>query len=183
MNKYISLTILALTVAFSSVGQAGSKNKGVSFRDYADVIDVEPLVRLVEVSNPRKECWQEEVHHPVSSDYPPRAAGSMILGGLVGGVIGHQFGGGHGKDLATLAGTLVGASVGHDLANRRARRRNTHHISYEQQCRVVHDVHSEERIDGYRVTYSYHGKTFTTRLPYDPGHRLPMRVRITPVRH
>jgi uncharacterized protein YcfJ len=38
----------------------------------------------------------------------------------------------------------------------------------------------EERIDGYDVEYEYGGQFFHTRLPYDPGERIRVRVAVTP---
>ena len=38
----------------------------------------------------------------------------------------------------------------------------------------------EERIDGYDVEYEYGGQVFHTRLPYDPGERIRVRVAVTP---
>jgi uncharacterized protein YcfJ len=43
---------------------------------------------------------------------------------------------------------------------------------------VVEDYHEEERILGYRVTYRYRGKLFTTRLAEPPGDRLRLRVSL-----
>ena len=39
----------------------------------------------------------------------------------------------------------------------------------------------ESRIVGYRVAYEYHGRNYTTVLPYDPGNRLRVRVSVDPV--
>ncbi len=184
MKNIILSGLLVSAMAVNSCANAGPRHDGNTYKEYAQVIDVEPIVRVVEVSSPRRECWQEEVHHPVHRrERHASTAGGMIVGGLVGGVIGHQFGGGHGKDLATIAGTLVGASIGHDVSSRGARRPRYPHVDYEQRCRTVNDYRTEERHDGYRVTYVYHGETFTTRLPYDPGNRLPVRVKVTPVHH
>ena len=37
-----------------------------------------------------------------------------------------------------------------------------------------------ERIDGYRVTYEYNGCEYDTRLPYDPGQKIRVRVAVAP---
>jgi len=36
--------------------------------------------------------------------------------------------------------------------------------------------HDEERIDGYRVTYLYRGREYTTVMSYNPGERIRIRV-------
>jgi uncharacterized protein YcfJ len=38
----------------------------------------------------------------------------------------------------------------------------------------------EERIDGYRVVYQFQGQKYATRMPYDPGRELRVRVDVRP---
>jgi len=38
----------------------------------------------------------------------------------------------------------------------------------------------EERVEGYRVTYVYHGREYTTRMPYDPGQRVRVNIDVSP---
>ncbi len=180
MKHAIFIGGLVAAVAAVSVAQAGYNPKHGDeplYYDQARVIRVEPIVRTVRVAVPEHECWDEEVRYPAQAK---GAAGGMILGGVVGGVVGHQIGRGGGKDTATLLGTLVGAAVGHDIATKSARAVGHERVVYEERCRVVHDYRTEQRIDGYWVTYRYHGEIFTTRLPYDPGETLRVRVHVTP---
>ncbi|MGI9302738.1 MAG: glycine zipper 2TM domain-containing protein, partial [Gammaproteobacteria bacterium] len=86
-------------------------------------------------------------------------------------------------DAATAAGALIGAAIGHDHAARHRSGGRYEQVGYERRCRVVDDHRTEEHIAGYDVTYRYHGETFSTRLPYDPGRRLKVRVKVTPERH
>lgn len=140
------------------------------YYDQARVVDVDPILRVVRVSTPHRECWNEPV-----TRYEPgggNAAMGTIIGGVIGGVAGSRFGGGRGQDAAIIAGTLLGASVGHELSRRPGRS----YTSYEQSCRVVHDYVDEQRVEGYRVTYRYRGATYTTRMPYDPGRTLRVQV-------
>lgn len=177
---------LATTIAAAPAALADHKGRKFNrdgFNDYAQVIEVEPLTRTVVVSTPRRECWEEETRRPVVHVVGGDSAGGMIIGGIVGGVIGHRIGRGHsGRDAATLAGTLIGATIGHDVAHKSARVTESEQVDYVQRCRVAHERHTEERVDGYEVTYRYGGETFTTRLPYDPGKRLRVRVSVAPVR-
>lgn len=186
MKKPLLIAILASLIIIAPIahaGHKGHKSKRASFYDQATVVDVEPIKRTVQVSVPERECWQEEVHYPVAPIDAADAARNVFVGGIIGGVIGHQFGSGRGKDAATLAGTLIGASVAHDRAKHKARAHEYERVAYEQRCRVTTQYHTEERVDGYRVTYRYQGETFTTRLPYDPGNRLQVRVHVSPVRN
>lgn len=144
--------------------------------DYAPVTHVEPIVRQVRVETPSRECYDESRYvesRPHISD--PQVGGRALLGGLIGGVIGHQIGHGRGRDAATVAGALVGAGVGYDAG---ARRSSSVHEEIVQRCDVRYESRYEERVDGYRVTYEYNGREYTTRLPYDPGERIRVRVAV-----
>jgi uncharacterized protein YcfJ len=122
--------------------------------DYARVISSEPIIRYVRT----------------------------LVGAVVGGVIGHQFGSGRGNDAATVAGTIIGAAVGNDSARRRygGAYSSTEYSRPVERCETRMTSHQEERIDGYRVVYRYHGQKYETRMPYDPGREIRVRVDIRP---
>ncbi|MGH8176633.1 MAG: glycine zipper 2TM domain-containing protein [Steroidobacter sp.] len=147
--------------------------------DYARVTHVEPIVRQVRVETPRRECW-DDVRYVESRPHISDAGvgGRTLLGGIIGGVIGHQFGSGRGNDAATVAGTLIGAGVGYDSAARRTASGGREEVV--QRCDVRYEHEYEERIDGYRVTYEYNGRELTTRMPYDPGEKIRVRVAVAP---
>ncbi len=135
-----------------------------------------------------------------------RTTNSTIVGGLLGGAIGNQIGRGEGRSIATVAGALIGAAIGHDVGQRRADERdgrtgdryddrydNRRDDRYDdrnddrygrsrevERCRVRHEERYEERIDGYRVTYEYHGREYTSRMNYDPGRQVRVRVDVFP---
>jgi uncharacterized protein YcfJ len=146
--------------------------------DYAQVVNVEPIVRQVRVETPQRECYDDTRYvasQPHISD--PGVGGRTLLGGIIGGVIGHQIGHGQGRDAATIAGAAIGASVGYDSA---ARRTADYREETVRRCDVSYRHDYEERIDGYRVTYAYNGREYTTRMPYDPGDRIRVRVDVAP---
>lgn len=174
MNKTICVAASALlsSTALLGVAQAGHEHEA-----YATVIRSEPIIRYVDVSTPREECWEEAVHHREERDY---TTGRTILGGLIGAAIGNQIGRGRGNDAATVIGGVAGAAIGANSAKND--RHSDHYVTQERRCRTVYETHSEERIDGYDVTYRYAGETYSTQLPYDPGRRLPVRVAVTPAR-
>jgi uncharacterized protein YcfJ len=136
---------------------------------------VEPIVRQVRIETPRRECYDDvrTVESPA-----PQVAGHTLLGGLIGGVLGHQIGHGDARDFATVAGAAIGAGVGYTSATR-SYGPQTHEETVER-CDVRYDHEVEERIDGYRVTYEYNGREYTTRMPYDPGERIKVRVAVAP---
>lgn len=152
--------------------------------DYAKVIDVQPLTRQVRVSSPQRECW-DETRYDERDSGPPRArnaTGSTLLGAVIGAAIGNQIGHGDGRRAATAAGAIIGAGVG----NNQAGRRNGYdqppppRAYTVQRCETHYRNDVQERIDGYRVTYVYHGRRGVTELPYKPGARIRVRVDVSP---
>jgi len=142
--------------------------------DYAKVVSAQPVVRYVTVKTPVRECWQDTEYY---SAYHHRrgTARRTITGAIIGGVVGHQFGSGHGKDAATIAGSMIGAAIAHGPAHRR--------VQYSrpvERCDTRYRRHQERRIDGYDVVYRYNGQRYSTRMPYDPGKRIKVRVDIRP---
>jgi uncharacterized protein YcfJ len=142
------------------------------FEDYGRVLRVAPQVEQVNV--PQQECRTEYV--PVQRQQS-RNVGGTIIGGLAGGLLGNQIGGGNGKTAATAVGAVTGAIVGDRLDNNNG---NNNSVATEpvRQCRTVE--HWESRTNGYAVTYDYHGRTYTSVMPYDPGQRIRLNVSLTP---
>lgn len=156
-------------------------SRGASSEEFSvnvPVLDVEPLVRTVQVTTPQEVCWEEPVHHAGYRGHKSHTP--KILGGIIGGVVGNQFGSGRGKGVMTIAGALLGASIGRDVTHRRARHGPVH-VSMERRCKIEHVTHEEERIDGYDVTYEYGGREFSTHTPVNPGDTIRVRVRVEPV--
>jgi uncharacterized protein YcfJ len=148
--------------------------------DYARVIDVEPLTRRVRVSTPQRECW-DEVRQDDRGQGVRSPAGGAILGAVIGGVLGSQIGSGRGRDAATAAGVVIGAGMGHRQAERRNAENGAPPREYTvQRCETRYQDTLEERIDGYRVTYEYHGRRHVTEMPYNPGQRIRVRVDVSP---
>ena len=179
-HKLLTATLATALIGLS-VPALADHDRGVY--DYARVLSAEPIVRFVTVSTPVRECWQETEYY-TRRDRPRFSGADTLVGAIVGGVIGHQFGSGRGNDAATVAGTLIGAAVGSDRA-RRHERDGYHETRYErpvERCQTSMQEHTEERIDGYNVRYRYKGQTYATRMPYDPGNRLRVRVDVRPAR-
>ena len=150
--------------------------------DYAKVIDVQPLVTRVRVSTPEQECWDETRYDQGGYRGPDRhTAGSTLLGAVIGAAIGNQIGHGDGRRAATAAGAIIGAGIGNSQAQRRAGYPVPQQREYTtQRCETRYHDEWQERTDGYRVTYLYHGRRQLTQLPYDPGNRIRVRVDVSP---
>jgi len=145
--------------------------------DYARVVDVDPIVHRVRVTTPREECYTDTVYEEVR---PQAAPGATILGGIIGAAVGNQIGHGDGRRAATAAGAVIGAAIGNNQAQRRVSGYSETRARDVQRCSTRYEERYEERIDGYNVTYVYNGRQATTRLPYDPGDRIRVRVDVRP---
>lgn len=183
------LGLLTMAVMPQSYADNEKRYSGQSEFAYAEVVEVEPLIRYVRVEVPRRECWDEEVYHERRRrNYKSRSnhgsAGATIAGGLIGGVIGRQIGGGSGRDAMTVVGTLVGSAIANERSRDRDRYEDDRDDGYSvrtvERCKIHKEVREEERVDGYRVTYVYDGREYTTRTEDDPGDRIKVRVSVTP---
>jgi uncharacterized protein YcfJ len=179
MNSKPKLAALASAAMLLGTSAAFAGDDYASY-DYAQVVSSRPIVNYVTVKTPVRECWEETQYYTVNR-YPGRNTGGTLLGAVIGGVIGHQIGSGHGNDAATVAGGLIGAAIGNDVSKRRhGQNVQEQHSRPVERCKTSYREHREERIDGYRVTYRYHGQKYMTEMPYDPGNKLRVRVDIRP---
>lgn len=172
----------AMLLGLSGTAAADHSRYSRGNYDYAQVISVTPIVRYVTVKEPVRECWEDVENYSVYHA-PQGRAGSTLLGAVIGGVIGHQFGSGRGNDAATVAGSMIGAAIGNEAGRKRyGSGYTTEHSRPVQRCETRYRSHREERIDGYDVLYRYKGQKYQTRMPYDPGRKLKVRVDIRPAR-
>jgi uncharacterized protein YcfJ len=166
------LSLTALIVGMSVAGTAAADHGRRTQIAYAPIIDVEPVIRLVTVNRPRQECWLETTVVP-----RPRTTGAVLAGGLLGGVIGHQLGSGHRNDTMTVLGTLVGSAIASNAVAKRGAYAGQEVTT--ERCEVVNEAYTEERIDGYRVTYDYMGQRYVTVMPEPPrGNRMRLQVSV-----
>lgn len=191
MNKIIlSAAIVGGLIAGPALAQSGHGNFD-SYEDragaaYGEVVSSQPIYRSVRVSEPRKECWDERVVYNDAPQNKPLMTNGVVggvIGAIAGGVAGHQFGKGRGKDAATALGVLIGAGIGHRVAVQNFPDRSAadaERVVYEERCKTVENVRTEQRIEGYDVNYRYNGRMYQTSLPYDPGSRIPIDVQVQP---
>lgn len=186
--KLAALASAAMLLGTSAAALADHENRSYSrndraMYDYAQVISAQPIIDYVTVKTPVRECWEETRYYTVDSHYRHNGGGTL-LGAIIGGVIGHQIGSGRGNDAATVAGVLIGAGIGSHASRQRVGNQygSERHARQVERCATRYREHREERIDGYRVTYRYHGQKYVTEMPYDPGKQIRVRVDVRPAR-
>lgn len=177
-SKWIAATTVIGTLG---TGPALAGHGGPTYVN-ARVVDVEPIVRYVTVDRPRRECWEEVVYER-HDPRPFGVAGQTLAGGVIGAAIGRQFGSGSSRDALTLIGSVVGSAVAHERAERI---RSVSSEGYTravpvERCEVVNERFTEERVEGYLVTYQYQGRRHTMRTQEPPGDRIRLRVDVRPV--
>ena len=202
MKRTVCLLIGLLTIGAASFANADHNSTEVlrsaeSYRAYARVIDVDPIVTRRVTTEPESRCtwvredrpqyyrdarghWRHTYHqdrYERRYEHRHRSVGPSIIGGLLGSLVGHQFGGGHGKTALTVVGAIAGASIGNRVAHDNSIDRSTHRV---QRCHTTAQSRVVEEIDGYLVTYRYNSETFTKRMSTRPGKRIPINVRVTP---
>ncbi len=137
-----------------------------SYDDYGRVVAARPIYRQVAVDVPHESCRVQTVARESRSG---DSFGGTVVGGLVGAAIGHELGNGRGS--ATAVGGLIGASIGNDAGSRRTVRYRD-----EEVCRTQYRTEYEQRIIGYDVSYSYHGRIYQTRTDRHPGDRIAVAL-------
>ena len=174
-TRQIAHAVFASVV--SACWSAGVMAQSSSIITEALVTESEPVYQTVQVNTPTQECWQEPVRVE-SNDYSSTPA---ILGAIIGGSVGNEFGSGKdGRNVATLAGAVLGGSIGHDIEKKNQRAGDGRTV-YEQRCRTVSNVSTEQRFQGYDVTYEYDGQLFKARTRNHPGQSIRVRVSVLPV--
>ncbi|MEM9303455.1 MAG: glycine zipper 2TM domain-containing protein [Pseudomonadota bacterium] len=163
-----SVALIATTLALLSLpAQARDEHSRVV---QGRVLDVTPVVRIVQVPASREVCREEVI------EYRGSGAAPTLVGAIIGGTVGNQFGGGSGRKALTVAGAALGGAIGNDYAKQR--RANP---QVRTTCQVVDEYREEERVVGYHVEYEYRGEVFTTRTRRDPGQFIDLQVSMSPL--
>ncbi len=172
----IPLILVLAVAATGSAALAGGADvpdaDGNVHYAWANVTRVNPIYQTVQVATPHQQCYQQPVVRQTGGSH----TAATVLGAVVGGVLGSTVGKGDGRKAATVAGAVVGGAVGNGVA-RRGDGTATDSVTH---CDQVQDVTPERRIVGYTVEYRYRGYAYTSRLDYDPGTRLRVRITVTP---
>ena len=179
MKKTLAAALSTLFLAPAAFAQ--------SFTDEARVLEARPIHERIPIK--REECWNEQVRGyenrtVTRSDTGAPIGPGTVLGAIIGGVAGHQVGSGRGNTAATIAGTIAGGAIGNQIdrnnqpgaATEVERVPTTRNV---ERCRMVEEV--REVTSAWDVRYSYRGREFEARMPFDPGKTLRVAVNVTPV--
>lgn len=162
------INVLTAALMLSAGAAQAGHGHGHEYSDRAKVVSSTPIYERV--NEPRRECWTEYQRHEVQRS--GNNTGGAIIGAVFGGLVGSTVGKGDGRVAAAAVGAATGAVVGDRIGGRSGGTR------YEERpvehCRTVNSYHQE--IVGYDVTYRYNGRHYTTRMPYNPGEWLNLKV-------
>ena len=153
--------LLAIAGAGMAVLLAGCEEGIADGPEYATVLDVRPITRLVET--PREVCDERIVERR----QPERDgnAGGAIAGAVVGGLLGNQVGSGSGRKAATVAGAVAGGFAGKKIDERHQGGKVV--AETVRDCETV--VDRQEVTVAYEVEYEYDGAIRTTRMAEPPA--------------
>jgi uncharacterized protein YcfJ len=137
---------------------------------WAEVLRVDPVYAAVQ-QPPQQQCYPQTVTRRDNNH-----TGGTVLGAIVGGVLGSTVGKGDGRTAATVAGAVAGGAVG----NRVSAAHDQDYTTQQTVCRPVDNYAPQQQIVAYDVEYRYRGEVYMSRLPYDPGERMRVRVAVSP---
>jgi uncharacterized protein YcfJ len=148
--------------------------------EYAQVLNSTPIYRIVEISEPREQCWEEE---KVAEGYSRRGNSNtpIIVSTILGGAIGNAVGS---KKSNQRVGAVLGAVLGHSIGRDIVRGRNSQNqqtVETVERCKTVYEQVQEERLIGYKVIYLYEGQERSVRADSDPGEQIKVRISVEPV--
>jgi len=176
---WLSALVLALMASsayaqdarYSPPGPPPGSSDDNAHYGWADVLRADPVQGVTRVNTPQQQCYDQQV----VQRNPGNSAAGTVLGAVIGGVLGHTIGKGDGRTAATVGGAVVGGAVGNRVSDQGGDYQST-----QTTCRQVNTVSEQRRIVGYDVEYRYRGEVYTSRLNYDPGERLRVRVQVDP---
>lgn len=131
--------------------------QAATYEDWARVVDSQP-----QYDQPSR----RQVCNGSGSGSSGPGVGTAI-GAVAGGLLGSQVGKGNGRVAAAAGGAVVGALSGNYIENKNSNGGN------------CYTEESGGRINGYRVTYDYAGRTFTEVFQTPPqGDSIRVRVNV-----
>ena len=162
--KYLSLVLLLLLSVSEMLGQSDVT--------YIGVEKSEPIYRTVNVRVPYEEVVSKAyvVIVPCGQNYQQKETNSLgldtIIGAGIGLAIGNQVGSGSGRDIAKAVGGLSGAYMANQNRDGEYSTQYCNETRYKDEVVTKYDYVSEEKVTGYRNTFTYEGKRYTKISKY-----------------
>ncbi|XOV78596.1 MAG: glycine zipper 2TM domain-containing protein [Aestuariibacter sp.] len=189
---------LIYSIAIMSMAFAGPLMAGTNYAyDYARVIKAEPVYETIYHDVPVRQCHYSTPRryhkHPHSHrEHSYHSATPTVMGAIIGGAIGNAIG--HNKSnkkVGMAAGAILGGAIGHDIAQQKRHHyydghhtkhyRHTRHYGKTRHCSVSYESsESYRRLKGYHVTYQYKGERYDTFTHEHPGHKIKIKINISP---
>ena len=157
MRFNLIFSALALSLAGSALA--------ATYTESVPVLDARPVYERVV----KRDCTDT----PITRTEKGSGTAGALVGGLAGGLLGHTVGAGSGKTAATIVGAVGGAVVG--SAVDQGRNVETQ-VGVSQTCRES----TQDVLQGYDVTYDWHGQRMTTHTAGAPGPTIPVVVNVEP---
>ena len=148
---------------------------GEAHYEEAEVVDVEPIVEVVQRIEPKERCWTETVRVAAHSESYTKPLIGALIGGALGNAVGNKK---RNKQVGAVIGAVLGANIAADIAQAPSRRTRA---ARQEVCEVEERVERIERVTGYMVTYRHRGEIHRARMDKRPGDRIRVRVRVEPV--
>lgn len=144
--------------AYVDVPVQGREN--VSYA-YADVLRANPTYEAVQIVDLREECREEVL--------PRRERDDIRLSGSIAGGLSAMARRARLQEQREAAARESADSEAGDAGG-----------SEPPRCVMVEVPREERRISGYDVEYRYKGELYMSRMDYDPGNKLRVRVTVAP---
>ena len=158
-----------------AVALAPAAALGEARYEEAEVVDVEPIVEIVERVEPREQCRTETVRVAAArAESHTAPLFGALIGGALGNAVGHKK---RNKQVGAVIGALVGGAIAADVAQASSRRSR---LVRQEVCEVEERVKRVERVAGYMVTYRHRGDIHRARMDKRPGEKIRVRVRVEP---
>ncbi len=167
----ISIAVPLLAVGGNAAGQSrdGVRHADASSYGVATVLSATPAWETVRAGGQQQVCDDDGYYR---RDNQGKKNTGTVIGALVGGALGNTVGKGDGRKAATIAGAVAGGAIGRHAASDGG--------SYGQNCHYEDVDREERRPAGFDVEYNYKGDIYVTRMSYDPGNRVRVRVTVVP---
>ncbi|HST27038.1 MAG TPA: glycine zipper 2TM domain-containing protein [Rudaea sp.] len=178
---FFAALLSAQAVAQAPPAAPAASGEENSHYGWADVLRVDPIYGDDSPSPPPQPCYEEQVpvDTPADAEVQNKRGVFTAIGAFVGGILGNQFGKGNGRAAATVAGAVAGGVAGNNIATA-GEENGDSRPQYKTVRHCPPAAASQRKVVAYDVEYRYRGDVYSSRMAFDPGDRLRVKVNVTP---